>query len=210
MRNCRYDPATGSVVFVTNHFSRYAVGYNKVMFTDVAETAWYAAAVDFSAARGITTGIGNDMFNPDGHLTRGQFLVMAMRAFDIRPAEQPEDNFADAGNDYYTDYLAEAKRLGISNGVGNNRFAPERVVSRQEMCTLLYKTLMSVDVLPEATTEQTLAGYKDATQVAPWAKEALSLFAGTGIVSGREGSLAPNAPSTRAQMAQMLYNLLSK
>jgi hypothetical protein len=34
--NGRYDPERGMVVFTADHFSRYAVGYNKVNFKDVA------------------------------------------------------------------------------------------------------------------------------------------------------------------------------
>jgi hypothetical protein len=44
---------------------------------------------------------------------------MLMKAYGIAPDTNPEDNFADAGDTYYTGYLAAAKRLGISAGVGN-------------------------------------------------------------------------------------------
>lgn len=43
---------------------------------------------------------------------------MLMKAYGIAPDTNPEDNFADAGDTYYTGYLAAAKRLGISAGVG--------------------------------------------------------------------------------------------
>ena len=35
------------------------------------------------------------------------------------------DNFSDAGNTYYTGYLAAAKRLGITAGLGDNLLCPE-------------------------------------------------------------------------------------
>ncbi len=60
-----YNAATGAVDFVTTHFSKYAVGYNKVSFTDVADDAWYSEAVTFIAARGITTGVGDNLYAPD-------------------------------------------------------------------------------------------------------------------------------------------------
>ena len=40
-----YDPDTGTVVFRTNHFSMYSVGYNKIEFTDVP--AWAEEYVAF-------------------------------------------------------------------------------------------------------------------------------------------------------------------
>ncbi|MEM5816230.1 MAG: S-layer homology domain-containing protein, partial [Desulfitobacterium hafniense] len=116
--NGRYDSATGTVTFATTHFSFYAVGYNQVSFKDVTADAWYGKAVAFIAAREITTGTGNGNFNPEEKLTRGQFIVMLMKAYGMVPDANPKDNFADAGNTYYTGYLAAAKRLGISAGVG--------------------------------------------------------------------------------------------
>lgn len=78
VNNCIYDPATGRVNFSTSHFSQYIVGYNKISFRDVPESAWYSKAISFIAAREITTGTGNGNFAPEAKLTRGQFIVMLM------------------------------------------------------------------------------------------------------------------------------------
>ena len=131
-----YDTATGTVTFETTHFSDYVIGYNMVSFTDVADTAWYYDAVTFIAARGITGGTTDTTFSPDATLTRGQFIVMLMRAYGLDADDDASDNFSDAGDTYYTGYLAAAKLLGITNGVGDNMFAPEQAITRQEMFTL--------------------------------------------------------------------------
>lgn len=208
--NCAYDPATGSITFTTDHFSKYAVGYNKVNFSDVAANAWYGDAVSFVAARDITTGTGNGNYSPTEKLTRGQFLVMVMRAYGIETAAASNDNFSDAGNTYYTGYLAAAKKLGITDGIGNNMFAPGKEITRQEMFTLLYNTLDKIDALPEGITESTLTSYKDADKIASWAKDAMTMFVGTGTISGSGDQLNPADTTNRAQMAQVLYNLMTK
>lgn len=208
--NCVYDPVSGTITFATDHFSTYAVGYNKVNFNDVATNAWYSDAVSFVAARDITTGTGNGNYSPDAKLTRGQFLVMVMRAYGIEAGSAASDNFSDAGNTYYTGYLAAAKSLGITDGIGNNMFAPKKAITRQEMFTLLYNTLDSIGELPADTTGKALTSYQDADKIEGWAKHAMSLFVGTGIISGSEDKLNPTDTTNRAQMAQVLYNLLSK
>ena len=210
VRGCKYDPATRSVMFTTSHFSMYAVGYNKISFEDVAANAWYSNAVGFVAARDISTGTVNGKFSPEEKLTRGQFLVMVMRAYGIKPDENAKENFADAGNTYYTDYLAAAKSLGITDGIGDNKFAPKKEITRQEMAALLYNTLDSIDELPEGTAEKSLSDFGDANQVAPWAKDAMTLFVKTGIITGSGDQITPASTSNRAQMAQILYNLLSQ
>jgi hypothetical protein len=208
--NGRYDAATGTVVFNTDHFSKYAIGYNKIDFTDVADSAWYVDAVTFLAARGITGGTMETTFSPDGTLTRGQFITLLMRAYDMAADENTANNFSDAGNTYYTGYLAAARRLDITSGVGDNKFAPEQAITRQEMFTLLYNALKALDKLPAGDSGKTLANFTDSDSVADWATEALTALAKSGIVAGSGGKLDPTVGSTRAQMAQVLYNLLGK
>ncbi|MDD4239237.1 MAG: S-layer homology domain-containing protein [Desulfotomaculaceae bacterium] len=208
--NCIYDPATGMISFNTRHLSQYAVGYNKVNFKDVAESAWYSKAVGFIAAREITTGTGGGNFSPEVKLTRGQFMVMLMKAYGIAPDLNTKVNFADAGNTYYTGYLAAAKRLGISAGVGDNLFVPEKKITRQEMFTLLYKVLKVTGTLPQGNSGKTLSDFSDAGDIASWAMDAMTLLVETGTVGGSGGKLSPVSTTTRAEMAQVLYNLLSK
>jgi uncharacterized repeat protein (TIGR02543 family) len=208
--NGHYDPATETVTFDTTHFSDYAVAYNKVSFNDVTADVWYHKAVSFIAARGITGGTGNGNYSPEAKLTRGQFIVMLMKAYGIAPDADPKNNFADAGATYYTGYLAAAKRLGISAGIGNNMFAPEKEITRQEMFTLLYNALKVIGQLPQGDSDKTLDHFSDAGQIDSWAKEAMTLLVKTGTIGGNAGKLNPTSTTTRAEMAQVLYNLLSK
>ncbi len=210
--NGRYDPDTGMVTFTVTHFSYYAVVFNILRFNDVAEDAWYSKAVNYIAARDITIGTGDGKFSPDVKLTRAQFLVMVMRAYGIAPDGSPgiKDNFADAGDAWYSDYLAAAKRLGISNGVGNNMFAPEKEITRQEMFTLLYNTLKAIGSLPRGKSGKTLSDFSDADEIAAWAKEPMRLLVKAGMIAGSGGRLNPLSTATRAEMAQILYNLFGK
>lgn len=208
--NGHYDPDTGSVTFTTTHFSNYAVVYNKSDFIDVTRGTWYYKPINFIAARDITTGTGEGQFSPDAKLTRGQFIVMLMKAYGIAPDAHPKNSFSDAGNTYYTGYLAAAKRLEITNGVGNNMYAPAKEISRQEMFTLLYNALKVIDELPEYNSGNGLSDFSDAALVKPWAKEAITQLADAGTIGGNAGKLNPTASTTRAEMAQVLYNLLSE
>lgn len=115
-----------------------------------------------------------------------------------------------AGSTYYTGYLAAAKRLGISEGVGSNMFAPENEITRQEMFTLLYNALKVIGQLPEGDSGIRLSDFSDTDDIAPWAQDAMKLLAGTGTVSGSGNRLSPKDTTARAQMAQVLHSLLSK
>lgn len=206
----RYDPARGMVTFDTTHFSDYAVAYNQVHFNDVGDSAWYSKAVSFIAAREITDGTGNGKYSPHAKLKRGEFLVLMMRAYGIASDENPTNNFSDAGNAYYTGYLAAAKRLGISAGLGNNLYAPGKEITRQEMFTILYNALKVIGQLPQIDSGKALSDFADAGQIGSWAKDAMRLLVETGTVGGSAGKLNPTNTTTRAEMAQVLYNLLGQ
>ncbi len=180
------------------------------MLTAESSTDWYYDAVTFCAAREITSGTGDNTFSPDATLTRSQFIVMLMRAYGIEADKNAADNFDDAGNMYYTDYLAAAKSLGITNGIGDNKFAPEAEITRQDMFTLLYRALYVLDELPETDSTPSLSDFSDADEISSYAEEAMEAFVSTGVVSGSDGALNPLGSSTRAEMVQVLYNILSK
>lgn len=178
---------------------------------DVKEGDWYCRAVSYIAARGITSGTGIGKFSPEARFTRGQFIVMMMKAFGMEPDQDSMDNFADAGNTWYTGYLASAKRLGISSGIGGNRFGPEQGITRQEAFTMLYKALRLIGKLPEgASSGRTLPSFVVEGDIAPWAREAMEFLVETGIAMGSGERLHPESRISRAEMAQVLYNLLGR
>ncbi len=206
-----YDPIKKAVVFTTTHFSKFILGYNQVAFRDVAPSAWYADAVNFIAARGITSGTSEGIYSPNANLTRGQFVVLLMNAYQIgTQSTAGTENFSDAGNTYYTPYLLQAKALGIVNGVGNNLFAPQKAITRQEMIVMLYNALEVIDEVPDAMNNTALTSFNDADLIADWAKDAMTTLVQAGVISGSNDLLNPKSGTTRAEIAQVLYNLLSK
>ena len=223
--NCTFKD--GIVSFDLDHLSLYVVGQDtkeaaqenpitnvqeagwKNPFSDVLPGAWYYDAVSFIAAKGITSGTTATTFSPDATLTRGQFITMLMRAYGMSPDDNPADNFVDAGNTYYTGYLAAAKRLGITKGIGDNQFAPEQAITRQDMFTLLYNVLKGINQLPAGNLGKTLNDFTDSGSIPAYAREAMAHLVKTGIVSGSSGKLTPAETTTRAQMIQVLYNLIS-
>ncbi|MFC5404394.1 S-layer homology domain-containing protein [Cohnella soli] len=206
----QFNAATGTVNFSTKHFSQYIIAYNAVTFDDVAATSWYGKAVSYLAARDITGGTDDTHFSPNAALTRGQFIVLLLKAYGIQAAEAGADNFADAGNKYYTGYLAAAKKLGIATGIGDNQFAPDQSITRQELFTLLYRSLGLLGELPSGKTGATVSSYNDANQISVYAQEAIQSLVESGVISGSNDKLDPRSVTTRAQVAQVLYNLLSK
>ncbi|WP_127587230.1 S-layer homology domain-containing protein [Paenibacillus koleovorans] len=197
----KYGYSAGPVSAVT-------VGVAQSAFADVAATAWYYPAVNALVAKKIASGTDDTHFSPDSSITRGQFIVLLLKAYGIAGEENAKDNFADAGSTYYTPYLAAAKKLGIAEGSEGNQFQPEREITREQLFTLLHRSLGKLNKLPAATTSTTVASFSDAAQISSYALEAFRVFVAGGVVQGSDGKLNPAGLSTRAEAAQVLYNLL--
>jgi len=178
----------------------------KVPFNDVKTSDWFNKAVKFVYEKGITNGVSETEFAPNGKVTRGQFITMLCRAYGIK--EMTGDNFADSGNTWYTGYLAAAKQLGISNGVGDNKFAPEREITREEMVTLIYNYLKLTGEISDEAAETSFA---DNAQISDWAKAGVAFASSNGYVKGKGNNVFdPKGYATRAELAQIFFNMFAE
>ncbi|MBR5490301.1 MAG: chitobiase/beta-hexosaminidase C-terminal domain-containing protein, partial [Oscillospiraceae bacterium] len=48
-------------------------------FADMVAGAWYTSAIEFVCARGLFNGVGNNLFDPSGTMTRGMFATVLGR-----------------------------------------------------------------------------------------------------------------------------------
>ena len=104
---------------------------------------------------------------------------------------------------WYADGVAWAAENGIVDGYGDGQFGPDDSITREQFAVMLWKYAGS----PKAS-GQDLA-FTDADQASGYAQEALCWAVENGIVSGlSDGSLNPQGQATRAQVAQMLKNLI--
>lgn len=95
--------------------------------------------------------------------------------------------------------------MGLVKGVGANSFAPYNSITRQDVCTMLYRYLteyMSYDLT--ASTGK----FKDDEYIADYASTAVYCMKKIGVVQGdNNGNFNPTAPATRAEIAIMFSNL---
>ena len=195
---------------VTKSFKLYAKWTEKSeesaaidAFTDVDKSLWYYDAIKFVIEKGIANGVTDTTFEPDSKVTRAQFIAMLCRAYGIE--EMTGDNFADADNAWYTGYLAAAKQLGISEGVGDNMFAPEKKITREEMVTLMYNYLTSSGKITETEAEIEFA---DSDAVSDWATTAVAYLSSVGYINGKDNNMFdPKGNATRAELAQIFFNI---
>jgi hypothetical protein len=138
--NATYNAATKTVTFIAPHFSEYVLAeVTALPFVDVDESAYYADAVRWAAANGITEGTDATHFTPNGVVTRAQVVTFLWRAAG-KPEPASMNSFSDVGtNAYYAKAVAWAVEQGITDGVGGNKFAPDADCTRAQIVTFLYR-----------------------------------------------------------------------
>lgn len=114
------------------------------------------------------------------------------------PVDRP---FTDCDNEA----VEKASIFGIVNGVGDGRFDPHGELTREQLSTMLYRTLTNLSF--EAVSDG-LDDYTDAGDVSPWATDAVGALAAAGIMQGTsDTTLTPQGPCTVEQSILLIYRL---
>ena len=107
-------------------------------FADVSMDAYYAKAVAWAVANGITTGTGDGKFSPDATCTRAQSVTFLFRA--IGKLVDSKAEFSDVlADSYYANAVDWAVENGVTNGIGDGLFGPDNSCTRAQIVTFLYR-----------------------------------------------------------------------
>ena len=175
------------------------------LFSDVAEDDWYYDAVAYVAENGIMSGTDGSRFSPNGTLTRAM-LSQILYAMEDKPAVSGAATFSDvAAGAWYADAVNWTAAQGIVAGMGENSFAPDAPVTREQLSLILYGYARYKGY--DTSASVSLSGYADRDSVAVWAADSMGWAVSEGLISGRPGGyLDPVGTATRAEVAQILMN----
>ena len=105
-------------------------------FTDVV-APWQQDAVSWLKAAGVTTGTSDTTFSPNDPLTRGQAAAMLWRLAG-RPSASPSP-FVDVVRSWQITAVGWMYSQGITTGTSSTEFSPNRINTRGEAATFLYR-----------------------------------------------------------------------
>ncbi|MGN1306716.1 MAG: S-layer homology domain-containing protein, partial [Faecousia sp.] len=181
-------------------------------FADVAPEAWYHQEVDYAITHGLMLGMSQTTFEPETAMTRAQLVTVLWRQAGC-PMPAGSNPFHDLTASWYLDAVVWAAENGIVNGVGEGRFDPDGVLTREQLATILYRYARDYLKL-DTSARAEFDGFADGKTVSAWAKEAMQWAVAEGLIGGSdEGGrlyLAPQESATRAQVAAILMRFLEK
>jgi hypothetical protein len=115
-------------------------------FSDVKPGEEYYEAIGIAKQLGITTGIGNNLFNPEANITRQDIMTLTARVLNtvkklkVQGSAKDLNIFRDKND--VSNYAIESAATLVKEGliVGNaNRLKPKTMMTRAEAAVLLYR-----------------------------------------------------------------------
>ncbi|MBR5516228.1 MAG: S-layer homology domain-containing protein, partial [Clostridia bacterium] len=182
---------------------------NSTVFIDVPLNTWYAEGVSYCSEKGYITGIGNNKFNPNGKLTREQFVVILARVAGAELSDYKSTEFNDVDvNSWYGPSVIWANKEGYVNGVGDGtKFGVSQEMTREQLATMFYRYAEKNSVNVDA--KANLTEFIDASSVSNWATDACAWAIGAGLLGSTDSSkkvLSPQMTVTRAQAAKIFMS----
>ena len=116
-------------------------------FADVGGKSWYSGYVRYLSSCGVVFGCSDGLFRPDEAITRSEFVVMAVRFFEVYGdgnAEIMEEyaRFNDVSSGYWAAaYIADAAMRGWIKGYGDGSFRGDSEITRAEVVTIVNRLL---------------------------------------------------------------------
>lgn len=180
-------------------------------FTDVNEHNWYYNAVSYVTANGLFSGTTDKTFSPNRPMTRGMLVTVLGRNSKVNVADyQGNTVFRDVNSrEYYAPYINWSHANDIVSGLGHDLFGPERLITREQVAAILYRYAKSINYDTTINNDD-FYNFNDFDKTDDYAVEPLRWAVSCKFINGdSDGNLNPLGYSSRAMVAQILYNARS-
>ncbi len=176
---------------------------------------WYQGSVDFVSEKGFMNGVSNNIFNAEATMKRGDFAMVLynMAQKDGYAGKEFQEGTAHpfydvADHAYYKKAIDWVVSNGIAHGVGENYFAPEQPIKRQEAAVMILNFTQGYQVKPERVNTPV---YKDADKISGYAVYYVNRISELGLMNGdNQNNFNPLANIKRGEIASIIERLEKK
>lgn len=175
------------------------------MFVDVPKNYWAYNEISELKDMEIVHGYGHNQFRPEQAITRSEFIVMAVNSLGLEP-ETTTLRFKDKNQvpSWANEAMQTAVKAGLIKGYNDGTLRPGQKISRAEMVTILVRGMN----MPLQNSYQ--LKYADNKDIPNWAVPYVKTATANGLVKGSTGNrFAPKQNASRAEVAKVLYNIMS-
>lgn len=176
--------------------------WSGVPFRDVLTTDDCFAAVKYVYDHELFNGTGDTTFDPAVVMNRGMLVTVLWR-MNGEPEAETQPGFGDVNpEEWYGPAVAWAAGTGLVNGYSETAFGPLDELTKEQILTILWRYAGQPEPESEAPEDQGVSEY--ALRPMAWALDPDRPL----IDQDGEGRLLPQAPMTRAAVAEVLMRYL--
>jgi len=164
-----------------------------VAFAEAGPSSWAEEQVGEAIAAGFVPHYLQ--FDYTEAATRAEFCALAVALYEKMTASVITERvkFIDT-NDVNVE---KAAAIGVVSDVGDNKFAPDAELTREQAATMLVRLVGRIASAPLTRSTPTFA---DSSSISLWAREGAGLMQASGIMGGVGGNtFAPKSPYTKEQ-----------
>ena len=178
-------------------------------FEDINTGEWYRNAVEYSVANNLFVGTSGTTWEPDTAMTRAMFVTALGKYEGVDADQYSTCDFKDVPDgEWYTAYAQWAFEAELVVGTGDNNFAPDRIITRQEMAVIFYKYVESKGI-GMTVSDDAFEAFPDSNETTDWAVTAMTWAVGKHIMKGDDhGNLMPLGTASRSQVAQVFMVII--
>jgi spore germination protein YaaH len=189
-----------------NTWSYYGIWSNGYYYADL-QNHWAQQEAIEVVNKGWMVGVSATQFAPDQPLTRAQAATILARSLGSKLGTTQQINAPNAiFNDVSTDHWAYSSitmlaEKGIITGIGNNMFAADASITREQMSVLLTRAL-KLQASPESHP------YFSDVEMNRWSYSAIAILSANRVIYGyNDGSFHPMDRILRGEMAAILFRI---
>lgn len=174
-------------------------------FTDANEAVWAKPALQTMLDKNIFAGYEDNTIRPNDNATREEVIkILVSTFFTVDNGAVCSFSDVEAGSWYYP-FVATGEAKGITKGMGDGTFGVGQNVTRQDFAVMIYNYLLDQGYAVNTTPYE----FVDNDAIADYARDAIYALKNADIIKGYEDkTVAPEGSATRAEIAQMVANLI--
>lgn len=208
----KYVQVTGKIEIESKSAGKYYVKENRKTFKDIdSKDEMMKKAIEVMASKGIISGKDENNFDPDGVVSRAEFVKLIVRTLYSLDKDAKTD-FKDVPDKaWYYPYVASSQKEGLVNGYPDNTFRGKNTITKEEIIKVCAASLQGKKRYKFPENEDKYIVFKDNRSVPDWVRKYLALAVREGLIIRRaDGSFQGSKAMTRGETALILYRLFEK
>lgn len=180
---------------------------------DVRSGDWYYKAAEFAGQHGFIKGYNNGSFGANDKMQRQDFAVILSRL--VCYIEDGETEFTPVFSDvsdreqYFFSPVTYLTAKGLVSGYQDGRFGVGDSITREQVCTLLWRTAKYLGADTDIKSADPLSAFSDKNKVSAFSQDAVKWCVENHIINGSKGKLEPVKTASRAEVTALIVNFVS-